>query len=383
MPETAPGIRFDDMGICSGCQSHEQKMRINWKVREEKFRETLNRFKEQAGDNYDCLVPISGGKDSIFQLHIITRIYGMQPLAVTFSHNWFSETGWYNLWNCLEKMDVDHVMFTPSRSKINKLAKKSLCLIGDSCWHCHRGVDAFPFQMAVTYDIPLIIWGESTADGASGRKMHSEVTLDSFGWDYMQEYSTRAKLEDMVGDDVTFKDLRPFQKPSVEELKRGGVSRIFLSDYMFWDPERAVEFVKEEYGWREDDIEGTFKKYKSVECIMPGVHDYSKFVKRGYGRATDFASQDARAGLMSREEALEIARQIDPKRPEVLDYYLEITGYTEDEFYQILMDQREDKAKDLPDPRSLFPNTDAGTDKNDDNDGTRRPPRKRRPLYSS
>ena len=95
-------------------------------------------------------------------------------------------------------------------------------------------------------------------------------------------------------------------------------------------------------------VEGSYKWYKSVECKMAGVHDYGKFIKRGFGRGTDFASQDVRAGLMTREEAFDLAAQVDAERPETLDYYLKITGYTEEEFYEILKAQRPEKAKNLP-----------------------------------
>jgi len=346
MPETAPGIDFDEMGICRACQSQEQKMHIDWTEREKELRKILNHYKERSGDNYDCIVPISGGKDSCFQLHIITKVYGMKPLAVTFSHNWWSETGLYNLRNVLEKMNVDHVMFTPNRFLINKLAKKSLYKIGDSCWHCHRGVDAFPLQVAVMYKVPLIIWGESAAEGVSGKAMYSEP--EPFDFEYVQRQSTKANLDEMTGNGVTMKDLRPFKIPPFEELEKVGVVRIFLSDYIFWDAERYVELMKKLYDWHEDDVEGTYKKYKSVECRMPGVHDYSKFIKRGYGRATDHASLDVRAGLITREEGFELAKKYDTERPKALDYYLEITGITEEEFINVLKSQRQGKAKELP-----------------------------------
>ena len=102
LPETSERIGFDEMGICKACRASEQKMHINWAEREKKLREILENFKKRAGDNYDCMVPISGGKDSIFQLHVITRVHGMRPLAVTFSHNWFTETGKKNLETCIE-----------------------------------------------------------------------------------------------------------------------------------------------------------------------------------------------------------------------------------------------------------------------------------------
>ena len=162
MPETSEGVRFDEMGICTGCQSSEHKMHMNWVEREKKLKEILDKHRNNNGTNYDCIVPISGGKDSAYQLHVLVKVYKMKPLAVTFSHNWYTEVGEYNLKNILEKLNVDHLQFTPNRSLINKLAKQSLYTIGDSCWHCHAGIGAYPLKMAIMTKIPLMIWGEST-----------------------------------------------------------------------------------------------------------------------------------------------------------------------------------------------------------------------------
>ncbi|MFQ5902187.1 MAG: N-acetyl sugar amidotransferase [Candidatus Binatia bacterium] len=345
MPETNEGIKFDDMGICQACQSQEQKIHINWVERERELRKILDYYKDRSGNNYDCIVPISGGKDSSFQLHVIVKIYAMKPLAVTFSHNWYTDTGKYNLWTILEKLNVDHVMFTPNRSLVNKLAKRSLYAIGDSCWHCHAGVGAFPLQVAVKFNIPLIVWGESVAE-SSGRASYYEPV--KYNADYFLRVSAKVSPDQMADGELTAKDIYPFQNPTLEELEKVGVTGIHLGDYLFWDDERQVEFLRREYSWREDQVEGTYKRYKSVECIMPGVHDYTKFLKRGFGRATDHASQDVRAGLLSREEGFELAKKYDVKRPGVLDYYLKITGLAEEEFEKIVKSHREGKAKELP-----------------------------------
>lgn len=345
MPETNEGMQFDEMGICLACRSSEQKMHIDWWARRQELKKILDHYRAGAGDNYDCIVPISGGKDSAFQLHVLTRVYGMKPLAVTFNHNWYSETGRRNLTNILESMDVDHVMFTPSRSLVNRLARKSVHAIGDACWHCHMGVEVFPLKVAVQWNIPLLIYGESPAEH-SGRATYEDAL--TFDHDFFVQHSAKVKTDDMIGDGISSKDMTPFQPPSLEELERVGVVRIFLGDYMFWDAERQTEFVVKEYGWCEDDVEGTYKRYKSVECIMPGVHDYAKFIKRGFGRGTDFANQDVRAGLMTREEGFEIAKQYDSRRPDALDHFLEITGMTEDEFIEAVKRLRPEKAKDLP-----------------------------------
>jgi N-acetyl sugar amidotransferase len=349
MPETNEGMAFDELGICKACRSSEQKMRINWAQRAEALRSLLEKAKVAAGDNYDCVVPISGGKDSAFQLHILVKVYGMTPLAVTFSHNWFTETGRYNLANILEKLGVDHIMYTPSRGLVNKLARRSLPMIGDSCWHCHAGVWSFPFHVATKFKIPLIIYGESPAE-FSGRTTYWEQDLPKEK-DFVQvglRESIKVGPEKMVGDGISKKELTLFFPPTAEELDAAGIYGCFLGDFVFWDHERQTEFLVKEYGWREDKVEGSYKWYKSVECRMAGVHDYAKYVKRGFGRGTDFASQDVRAGLMTREEAFELAAKIDSERPAALDYYLQITGYTEEEFYAILKSLRQGKAKDLP-----------------------------------
>lgn len=337
MPESNEGIKFDEMGICQACQSSEQKIHIDWVAREKELRQLLEHYKSLNND-YDCLVPISGGKDSTFQLHVITKVYGLRPLAVTFSHNWFTETGKYNLQNSIEKFNVDHIMFSPNRELINKLARESLSKIGDSCWHCHSGVGAFPLQVAVKYKIPLLIWGESLAD-MSGRSTHYNPLL-KFDRDYFTKVSAKVYPEAMVTENITLRELAPFKLPSYEELEEVGVVGIHLGDYLFWDDERQMEFVRDVYDWREDKVEGTYKRYKSVECRMAGVHDYTKFLKRGFGRGTDHASIDVRAGLLTRDEAFELAKQHDVKRPDALDYYLEITGFTEEEFEAVLKEHR-------------------------------------------
>ena len=150
------------------------------------------------------------------------------------------------------------------------------------------------------------------------------------------------------------RELTPFRLPSYEEIEEVGVVGIHLGDYIFWDDERQMEFVRDVYGWEEDVVEGTYKHYKSVECRMPGVHDYTKFLKRGFGRGTDHASADVRAGLLTREEGFELAKKYDTERPEALDYYLEITGLSEEEFHEIMRHHRESLEIDALSDDKLF-----------------------------
>jgi N-acetyl sugar amidotransferase len=331
IPETQHGVKFDEMGICQACQSSEQKIHINWVERERALKKILEDAKAKAGNNYDCIIPISGGKDSTYQLHVLTKVYGMKPLAVTFSHNWWSESGWYNLQNSLELFNVDHVAFTPNRALINKLVKKSVEGIGDVSWHDHAGVGSFPLQIAVRFKIPLLIWGESLAEN-SGRATYADP-VHTFDREYFIQQSARLRSEEMVDADVSARDLFPFTVPSQEEIDAVGVWGLHLGDYLFWDDERQTEFLRDTYGWKETQMEGTYKRYKSVEDIMSGMHDFTCYLKRGYGRATEQASVDVRNGLITRDEGFALIREHDSVRPDALDYYLNISGSTEEQFY--------------------------------------------------
>lgn len=269
---------------------------------------------------------------------MLTKVYGMKVLATTFSHTWFTETGKYNLQNCLDKFDIDHIMFTPSKVLVNKLARESLFKIGDSCWHCHSGVGAFPLQIAIKYKIPLLVWGESLAE-LSGRASFRDPVM-KFDGEYFTKISAKVYPEAMTGPNISLRELAPFRQATAAECEEVGIVGLHLGDYIFWDDERQMEFVRDVYGWREDKVEGTYKRYKSVECRMAGVHDYTKFLKRGFGRATDHASADVRAGLLTREEAFELAKKHDSERPDALNFYLEITGFSEEEFNAVMAEHR-------------------------------------------
>jgi N-acetyl sugar amidotransferase len=331
MPETQEGQEFDEFGFCNVCRSSEEKMRVDWKLRHEQLVSLLEEAKHENRDNeYDCLIPISGGKDSTFQLHVLVKEFGMRPLAVTFSHNWFSAVGMYNLFNALETFDVDHIMFTPKRGLVNRIAKKSLEKIGDACWHCHAGVGAFPLRVAKDYGIRLIIWGESVAESSS-RGTYGQPLI-KFDQDYFQKVSAKVKPEAFVDEDIADNEIRKFNSLTSEDYQSVQITGIHLGDFIFWDEERQTEFVINEYGWMEDDVEGTYKGYKSTECIMPGVHDFACYLKRGYGRTSFHLSSDIRSGIISRADVNEEILEIEKTVPPSLDYFTQITGINLKEF---------------------------------------------------
>ena len=166
-PENArPTIIFDEECVCSGCRYHESRSKqldINWDERVvmfEKIIEEAKRMAKQRGNSHDCIVPVSGGKDSQFQVWLLKEKYGMNPLLVTFNHAYNTPAGNRNLYNLVEKSGCDFVRYTAGLDSVRRISRYMLETVGDLTWHYHAGIRTYPIQVAVERNIPLIVWGE-------------------------------------------------------------------------------------------------------------------------------------------------------------------------------------------------------------------------------
>jgi N-acetyl sugar amidotransferase len=337
LPETWEGIKFDKVGICSICKSSEDKMNIEWINKEIILRKIFSSFKNK--NYYDCLLPISGGKDSTFQSYVLTKKYKLNPLAVTHGQNWFSLTGRENLENCLNKFDLDHIFICPSRNKINNVAKQSLEKIGDSCWHCHIGAGTFAIQISFDWKIGLIIYGEAPSDTdarGSFKKNNEHVSVYRF----LKE-SAIENNKKFISKEYNIKKLSNWSYPDGKELLKFNPKIIHLGQYIFWDEQKNVDFVSKHFGWKNTRVENTYKGYKSNECVMAGVHDYLNFLKRGIGRASVHASEDARRGLITKEQGHGLIKKFDMQKPHALTYYKKITGFNDNSIKKNIVKARQ------------------------------------------
>jgi N-acetyl sugar amidotransferase len=329
LPETYADIKFDENDVCDVCRQVDELKKVDWIAKEREFRSILEKYKDLAKrqDNpYDCIVPFSGGKDSTYTLYTLTQQYGMKPLAVTFNHLFFTDVVKENTTKVLNKLGVDHVMFAPDWQVAKKLCLKSFKLTGDFCWHCHCGIYAYPMQIAVKYKIPLLVWGTTDYSNTGGLR----------DWKFFRRYvNLGLNPEDLVGDGITLRNLQPYTYPSEKELKDLNIIGINQGDYIRWNVREQVELIKREFGWKGSNVEGSFVDYDKIECKYVGIRDYIKFIRRGYGRSAQLASVDIRAGLMTREKALEVIKEYDGKRPSSLDAFLEDIGISEKEYLEI------------------------------------------------
>ena len=327
LPETMEGITFDELGVCTPCRSSEEKMHINWNDKQLDLIKIFNNFKNDL--YYDCILPISGGKDSTFQAFVLDKVYKINPLSVTHGTNWMSLTGRYNLENCINKFNLDHLFFLPNRNIVNKVAKKSPELIGDACWHCHIGSQTFPMQTAVKWKIPLMVYGESIAERDS-RGSYKNILKPEEKYYYGLNISAKIEPVKYIDKDIKYSEIQMWNYPSKQEMTESNIIYLHLGDYIFWDEQKQTEFIINQFDWKINNrVENTYKGYKSNECIMAGVHDYLNFIKRGVGRATLHASDDVRRGLIKRDQAVNLIREYDPQRPHALDYFLKITNLKE------------------------------------------------------
>ena len=339
---TQPTIIFDDMGICSGCRTSEQRQseKIDWKRKEEELKELLEPYKERAkknGSPYDCIIPVSGGKDSHYQAHLITQVFKMKPLFVAYNHSYNTQVGMRNLTNLVEKFGYDLLRYTTNPKTAKKLSLYMLSKVGDLTWHYHAGIMTFPILTAVRYKIPLIVWGEHGMSHLFG--MYNLEDKIEFTKKHRQEHMMRGfEPDDILNDpdnkEITKTDLAPFFYPSDDEISSVGVRGIYLSNYVPWEQEKNTKMMIEKYGFETfQERKTTFNLYEKVEDFFQDTHNYLKYLKFGYGRTTDHASIEIREQRMAREEGIEMIKKYEYlHRPKNLDIFLKFAGISEKNF---------------------------------------------------
>ena len=143
---SATPLTFDEEGVCSGCRASNLKDKIDWVDREKKFQELIDEYRDD--DNYDCLLPVSGGKDSYFAAHI-AKENNLKALMVTYHGNNYTPEGERNLYRMKDEFNFDHIIFRPSTEILIKLNRVGFTKTGDMNWHCHAGIFNYPMQIAI------------------------------------------------------------------------------------------------------------------------------------------------------------------------------------------------------------------------------------------
>ena len=335
---SATPMEYGTNGLCMGCQISNLKRKFadsEWDRRQQVLKEILEQARSKDGSRHDCVIGVSGGKDSYFQTHYVKNVLGFNPLLVTYYGNNFTPEGERNLHRMAEVFDVDHIIYKPGVGLLKKLNRLGFKIMGDMNWHGHMGISTIPMKIAALHKIPLVIWGEhGYADLCGQFSMNDFVEwtyrnrLEHFGRGYEWNY--------MVGHEgIRTADMVAYQYPSDQEIFDLGLKGIYLSNFVPWDGNAISKLASELYGFETGDtpFERTYRRASNLDDMHEnGAHDYLKFVKFGYGRCTDHASKDIRSGEMTREKGIELVRRYDPIKPSDIKRWLEYVGMREQDF---------------------------------------------------
>lgn len=340
---SAVPVEIGDDGICSGCKTSNQRIEIDWESRKNKFERLVEQYRSKDGGNYDCIIPVSGGKDSYFQIHLIKNVLGLNPLLVTYHANNYTPTGMKNLLNMREAFGVDHIFFTPSIQVLKTMNRLGMLMMGDMNWHGHAGIFTYPIRVAVQTNIPLMIWGEHGFMDLGG--MHSYNDFVEFTYRYRHEHALRGyEWNDFLeqapkfNEKLTKQELIPWMYPTDNEIERVGIRGIYISNYFKWEANEHGELMQKLYGFKESEeaFERTYRRMSNLDDMHEnGIHDYMKFVKFGYGRATDHSCKDIRAGIITREQGINYVKEMDHVKSKDLWRWLDYVGWTEDKFDKV------------------------------------------------
>lgn len=339
------GITFDINGVCSGCLVHEEKDNLNWSERFDILKRLVSRYRSKNNNTFDCIVPISGARDSYFILYVVTKLLGLKPLLVSYNNQYNTEIGIRNLAYLRIAFDCDLVQITVNPNTIRKINLTTMEKFGSIYWHIQAGKTAYPVQTAIRYQIPLIIWGVHQGIDQVGMFSHlEEVEMTRR---YRKDHDLMDnEIEDLLNynNKLIEENLDTFIYPDDKELSQNGIRGIYLNNYIRWDTKTQHELMIKKFHYETSTQYRTFDNYNTIDChYYSGLHDKIKMVKWGFGQVVDNASREIRLGRLSREQALSLVKyyqEIDSSDEEL---FLKWQGMSKKYFWELINKHRNTK----------------------------------------
>ena len=338
LPNTKPDLSFNEDGVCSACVAFKNRREVDWELRDEEFKILLNRH--QGNADWDCIVPVSGGKDSTAQVVKVLSL-GYRPLCVAARTCDLTPLGRRNLDN-IGNLGVDLIEVSANRRVRARLNRYALEVVGDISWPEHVAIFTAPVQIAVKFNVPLIIWGENSQNEYGGPASSQNNPVLNRAW--LEEYGglLGLRVSDLVASgEFSSEELSLYQYPDDTDLERVGVTGLFLGHYYPWDG-LGNAIVASAYGFEMEPVatQGSLVGYENLDNFQAGIHEYFKYLKFGFGRATDILSTHIRRNRISRDLAIEIMLSRDGEFPskylgKEIEEVLRPLGLTKSEFIDI------------------------------------------------
>ena len=337
MPDTRPGIKFDDEGVCIACRNYESRSNIDWDKRLEELKVLCDKYRGCNGPGgYDCAVAASGGKDSHFQVYYLKEVMGMNPILFNVEDNFpMTDAGIHNIKNISEEFGCTIITCKPNIKAQKVLMRKFFEKHGKPTWFLDRLIYTFPLHMALKFNTPFLCYGEN-------------VSFEYGGGEDKETYSARGQInngvaigmdmDEILGDGVTENDLSLNLAPTEEELTK--LDPFYLSYFLPWNSYKNYNLAKSK-GFKdlthEWDRAHHAENFDQIDSRAYLVHSWLKYPKFGHAAATDYTARYIRYGMLTREKAIEIIKERDGNLdPYCVRDFCEFCGYTTSEFWKIM-----------------------------------------------
>ncbi len=336
MPDTRPGIKFKD-GVCYPCINFARRKEINWKKRWLELEKLMKKYRGSKGNDYDCIVTVSSGKDSHYQVYTIKERLKMNPLLISIDNWSWTKTGLKNKENIQERFGCDMLTLTLNRKVAKAVLKKGLKHGLIPTWYWDRAVYSYPLQIAIKFKIPLIIYGENINYEYGGEQSdETESALNQINNDVAKPTPWKVWLD----KEIKMKDLNPLIYPSNYMIKKAKLRPIYLSYFEPWDGYKHYKLA-EKLGFQSLEKEwkrkGLAEDYEQIDTIGYNVHSWCKFPKFGHQHNTDILAQWVRTGRISRKKAVEqVLKNEHVLDPKMLKDFLTFIKMSEKQFWAVV-----------------------------------------------
>lgn len=330
-------------GICDACMYYKNKKSyIDWDKRKEQLNNLIK--KNKSDNDYDIIVPSSGGKDSTMQCHILKNYHKAKVISYTWAPHIYSTPGFRNLQNMIHNTGVDNILFTPN-GKVHRLLTR---LAFKNLLHPFQpfilGQKNCGIKFAIDNKIKIFFYGENEAEYGNksedndGPFRDLKFCLIDDDEDYNELLLSGIKVKDILKKyNLEISDLKPYLPIKKSELKDHEIKIYYLGYYYNWDPQNMYYKAVKECNFKPNDhrTEGSYPKYSSFDDRTDGFHYWTTWIKFGIGRCTEDSSQEIRNGKITREEGLKLVEKYDGDLP--LKFLPEFLNYIDmdlDEFFE-------------------------------------------------
>lgn len=335
MPDTRPGSIFDEKGVCQACLNYDKRKNIDWDARKKELDDMCDKYRRDDG-YYDCVIPVSGGKDSHRIVYELKTLRNMNPLLITIGDA-FTKTkaGIKNYRNLGETFNCDHILFDLSVDLFKRVTRIAFEETGEPLKFVEAAIYTMPFKMAVKLGISLIVFGEN-----SSYEYGSTVNESSSANEAVNRIFDSINVNFWLQKGLSKKEVNAIVPPTKEELKTTNPFIAYLSYYVPWssviNQGIAVRFGFSDLS-HEWIREGYIENFEQIDSIAYIIHLWMKYPKFGFQRTSDIASRRVREGLLSLSDAKKLIKELDGIIDQrALEDFCSTLGYSKKEFWDIV-----------------------------------------------